>query len=743
MLHLPNLLIDLGLILVVAALTTLLFKLLKQPIVLGYIIAGFLVGPHFHLFPTVTDIESIKVWAEIGVVFLLFSLGIEFSFKKLIKVGGPASITAVIEVFLMLFIGYGIGRLFGWSNMDSIFLGGILSISSTTIIIRAFEELGLKTTKFAVLVFGVLIVEDLVAIILLVLLSTIAVSQQFAQEEMLFAIGKLVFYLILWFVLGIFFIPTLLKRTQKLMNDETLLIVSLGLCLAMVILVTQAGFSPALGAFIMGAILAETPMAERIEHITKPVKELFATVFFISVGMLIDPAMLGVYWFPIVIIILATIIGKMLSTLAGALLSGQPLQIAVQAGMSLAQIGEFSFIIATLGLTLNVTSDFLYPIAVAVSAITTFTTPYLIRSADSFYRIIYAILPNSWRKALLRTDSTIRPALTSSNWQIYLRGYVTNIVLFSAILTAILLLTTEIILPFISARLQDKFIWEIITALAALLIMTPFLWGILLKRHLPQDETYIWMLSKYRSRLLFLKLIRLAVGLFFITYLLEKIFPDNLWIIAVLTILTLLFLRWSPVCVFYSALEHRFLANLNEREKLDAIERGVELAPWDAHIAYFDIKPESPVVGKKLSELAIREKFGVNVARIKRGSNLITIPNSDTVLYPADRIFIIGTDAQIQKFSTSLEPDDAYINDQNNGSNISLQKITVSETSNVYKKTIRNSGIREKADGIVVGIERNGKRILNPDATMAFESGDIVWIVGDKKKIAQLDSPAD
>lgn len=742
MIHLPHLLIDLGLILVVAALTTLLCKMLRQPVVLGYIIAGFLVGPNFNLFPTVTDIESIKVWAEIGVVFLLFSLGLEFSFKKLLKVGGPASITAIVEIVLMLFIGYGLGKLFGWSDMDSIFLGGILSVSSTTIIIRAFEELGIKTSKFASLVFGVLIVEDLVAIILLVLLSTIAVTQQFAQEEMLLAVSKLAFYLILWFVLGIFFIPTMLKRAQKLMNDETLLIVSLGLCLAMVILVTNAGFSPALGAFIMGAILAETPMAERIEHVIKSVKELFATVFFISVGMLIDPVMLAEYWLPIVIITLATVVGKFISSGSGALLSGQPLQVSVQSGMSLAQIGEFSFIIATLGLTLKVTSEFLYPIAVAVSAITTFTTPYLIRSSDSFYRLIYGALPGRWRKALSRTDPALRPALASSDWQIYLRGYAINIVLFSAILTAILLFTTEIVLPYINTRMEAKLPWQIGTAVLALGIMTPFLWGILLKRHLPEDKTLIWLRSKYRSRLLIFKFIRLVFALFFILYLLQNIFPDNFFIIAVLTILTLLFLKWKPVSIFYSALEQRFLANLNEREKLDAIERGVELAPWDAHIANFDIKPESPVVGCKLSELGIREKFGVNVARIKRGKTIITIPHSDTILYPADRIFIIGTDSQIQKFSMMLEPDAAYMDQQKNGSNISLQRITVTESSPVYLKSIRNSGIREKADGIVVGLERNGRRILNPDSTTIFEAGDIVWIVGDKKKISMLENPA-
>ena len=359
MIHLPVLIADLGLILAAAGVTTLLFKKIKQPLVLGYILAGVLVGPYIDFMPTVTDHKSITIWAEIGVIFLLFSLGLEFSFKKLVKVGGSASITAIVEVVFMLLIGFGVGKMLGWSTMDSIFLGGILSVSSTTIIIRAFEELGVKHKKFAGLVFGVLIVEDLVAILLLVLLSTLAVSQQFAGTEMLISILKLAFFLVLWFLGGIFLIPTFLKATKKLMNDETMLIVSLALCLVMVLLAVKVGFSPALGAFIMGSILAETTQAEKIEHLTKSVKDLFAAIFFVSVGMLIDPSILLEYALPIVAVTLATVLGKLISSTLGALLSGQPLKTSVQAGMSLAQIGEFSFIIATLGLTLKVTSDFL------------------------------------------------------------------------------------------------------------------------------------------------------------------------------------------------------------------------------------------------------------------------------------------------------------------------------------------------------------------------------------------------
>ena len=342
MLHLPGLIIDLALILGSAAVVTLLFKKLKQPVVLGYIIAGFIVGPNFQLFPTIIDIESIKTWADIGVIFLLFGLGLEFSFKKLLKVGGVSVITALTEVSLTLFLGYGVGKLLGWNAMDCLFLGGILAIASTTIIIRAFDELGVKNQKFAGIVTGVLVIEDLVAVLLLVLLSTVAVSKSFAGMEMLMSVIKLAFFLILWFVSGIFFLPTLLKKLHSLINEETLLIISLALCFLMVVLATYAGFSPALGAFIMGSILAETTRAEKIEHITKSVKNLFGAIFFVSVGMLLDPHMLILHVFPILAATLVLLFGKPLFVTIGALASGQPLKIAVQSGMSLSQIGELS-----------------------------------------------------------------------------------------------------------------------------------------------------------------------------------------------------------------------------------------------------------------------------------------------------------------------------------------------------------------------------------------------------------------
>ena len=395
--HVPELIIDLALILGAAAVMTIIFKMLRQPVVLGYIIAGVLVGPYFNFFPTVVESDGIKTWAEIGVIFLLFGLGLEFSFKKLLKVGNVAVITSLMGVGMTFLIGYNVGVLMGWGMMDSLFMGGILSIASTTIIFRGFDELGVKSQKFAGIVLGALIIEDLVAVVLMVILSTVSISRSFQGVEMILSIVKLIFFLVLWFVSGIFFLPTIFKQLKKYLNDETLLVVSLSLCFLMVVLSSEAGFSPALGAFIMGSILAETPKVERIEHLVQSVKDLFGAIFFVSVGMLLDPGMLVEYALPIAISTVVLLIGKPIFATIGALFAGQPIKVAVQTGMSLSQIGEFSFIIATLGVTLNVTSDFLYPVAVAVSVITTFTTPYMIGFSGRMSDWVTLKMPVKWK----------------------------------------------------------------------------------------------------------------------------------------------------------------------------------------------------------------------------------------------------------------------------------------------------------------------------------------------------------
>ena len=739
MAHLPHLITDLGLILAVAGITTLIFRKIRQPVVLGYIIAGFLVGPHVSLFPSVVDAEGIKTWSEIGVIFLLFSLGLEFSFRKLLKVGGSASITAIVEIVLMIVIGFFAGRLMDWSVMDSIFLGAILSMSSTTIIIRAFDEVGVRTKKFAALVFGILIVEDVVAILLLVLLSTLAVSQQFAGSELMMQMLKLIFFLILWFLAGIFFVPTFLKKTRNLMNDETMLIVCVGMCLLMVMLAVEVGFSAALGAFIMGSILAETTQAERIEHLVKSVKDLFAAIFFVSVGMMIDPNVLIDYAGPLLIITLMTIFGKFITTTLGALLSGQSLKHSVQAGMSLAQIGEFSFIIASLGVTLNVTSAFLYPIAVAASAVTTFTTPFLIRQSGPFYGFLERRLPARWVKTLNRYSSGTQQLSAFNEWKVLLNAYMVNIAVHSVLILAIIFLSQEFLYPMVTEIFADVLIATIFTVAITLLLMVPFIWALAIRRIAREAYKNLWLNRKLnRGPLIAIELLRIAVAVLHVAFLMHIFFSLSAALVIAVGAMAAAILVFShKLQQFYEKLERRFLLNLNERDLYRNPKQ--EITPWDAHLTDFEIRPEFPLAGKQLQELALREQFGVNIALIERGKLSIIVPDRYERMYPGDKISVIGTDEQLGKIKDLFEgsaPDNTE--PDNRDREISLQNLTITRDSRLYKKNIRKSGLRELAKALVVGLERNGERLLNPDSGMTLEENDIVWIVCNKQKLEEF-----
>ncbi|MET0635782.1 MAG: cation:proton antiporter [Chitinophagaceae bacterium] len=735
MIHLPHLITDLGLILGAAAIITILFKWLKQPLVLGYLIAGFLVGPHFNLLPTIVETDNISVWAEMGVIFLLFSLGLEFSFKKLLKVGTPASVTALVEVIFMLVVGYAVGTMLGWSRIDSMFLGGMLCISSTTIIIRAFDELGVKGHKFASLVFGILIVEDLVAIVLMVVLSTLAVSAQFAGWEMLMSVAKLVFFLVLWFISGIFFLPTFLRKARRFMNDEMLLITSLSLCFLMVWLATIVGFSPALGAFIMGSILAETIYAEKIEHLVKPVKDLFGAVFFVSVGMMFDPGMLVQYAWPVLIISVVTILGQSFSTTVGALISGQPLKSAVQAGMSLSQIGEFSFIIATLGLTLKVTSDFLYPIAVAVSAITTFTSPYMIRGSEAFYGLLERRLPTRFKNAINRYSSKAQTISNTTDWQVYVRDGMVNTVLVSVISAAIVLLSSYYLLPFTRNKLGDNTWATIIGAIGALLIMAPFLWSLALKQHRRDLAEKFVQQNKYRTGMLLFQLFRTAIAIVLIGFMLDRFFTPQIAIYVTVGILILLIIFSTKIQFLYARIRTRFLANYNEREELKGKKE--MLAPWDAHMAEFEVSADMPGIGKTLRELAWREKYGINIAIIERGNAVINTPKRGQRIFPGDVLFMIGTDNQLDQFRKDMEAE-RVATSRKKAPEVVLEHFKITEKSSFTNKNIREGEIREKIHGIVVGVENEDGRLVNPDSSYVIKPGDIVWVVGDKRRLLLL-----
>jgi monovalent cation:H+ antiporter-2, CPA2 family len=727
MIHLPGLIADLALILGAAAVITLIFKWLRQPIVLGYIIAGLFVGPNFKLFPTITDIDNIKVWADIGVIFLLFSLGLEFSFKKLVKVGTVAGITAFFGVGMTILLGYGIGSLLGWQNMDCLFLGGILGIASTTIIIRAFDELGVKSQKFTGIVMGILVVEDLVAVVLMVILSTIAVSQSFHGGAMIGSVLKLVFFLVLWFVSGIFFLPTFFRKAKRLMTEETLLIVSLALCFLMVVLATNAGFSPALGAFIMGSILAETPKVEKIEHLVKSVRNLFGAIFFVSVGMLLDPQMLVLYALPILAATAVLLIGKPLFVTIGALIAGQPLRIAVQSGMSLSQIGEFSFIIATLGVTLNVTSDFLYPVAVAVSVVTTFTTPYMIRFSGSVSEKLNKALPAKWNSALTAYSVGAQNVTEASAWKKLIRFNLINIIVFSVIIITIILLSTRYLAP-----LLEGYRWNKLIAVALiLLILAPFLWALAFRRANREAYAEVWLKPIQRGPLVVVLFARVALSIFYIGFLFDRMFSPLTAVAGVLMTTAILFLFRKSIQQFYGKIENHFLMNLHQKEPESPEEI---LAPWDTHLAVFELNALSPLVGKTLIELQLRETFGINVAAIERGDIMINVPDRKERLYPSDVLSVIGTDEQLRLFKEHIDltPGTQLPADK---IEISLEHFTIHTGSSLIGQSILESRIRELTKGLVVGIERHGERILNPESSVVFEQGDKLWIVGSKKRI--------
>jgi CPA2 family monovalent cation:H+ antiporter-2 len=740
--HLPHIIHDLALILIVAGGITLLFKWLKQPLVLGYIVAGILAGPYIDLFPTVVDITNIQVWADIGVIFLLFALGLEFSFKKMTNVGGSASITAITEVVCMLLVGFCVGSLLGWNAMDSIFLGGMLSMSSTTIIIKAFDDLNLRNQKFTNVVFGTLVVEDLVAILLMVLLSTVAVSQHFAGEEMLGALLKLGFFLILWFLIGIYLLPTFFRKARKIMNDETLLVISLGLCIGMVVVATKTGFSAALGAFIMGSILAETVEGKRIEHLIKGLKDFFGAVFFVSVGMLVNPTVLWDYAFPILLITVVTIVGKSFFSCAGVLLSGQPLKVSIQSGFSLAQIGEFAFIIATLGASLGVMSDFIYPIIVAVSVITTFTTPYFIRFAEPFYNWLYPRLPFKFKRMLEKLSEGTSTVNYESDWKLLLKRTISRDVIYSVIIVAIIMAVFRFLYPLISGRLPESIV-SIAVAVIALIGIAPFVRILLFNKGNSDLFLKLWNKNRFnRGGLIVLLLLQASLGLFFISLVLIRAFNFTGILGYVISAAILVFIILSRHLLhYYSSMEDRFLANLNQKEdeEKESLQSPLQasfekhLIDRDIHLSDIIVSPDSKYIGMTLQEADFRKDYGVNVVKISRGSKEITIPNADEYIYPYDRLVVLGTDEQITLFTGDIEiqNDDTCIK----RNEIALQSFLIEPESRLCGVSIKESGIKRETGNLVVGIERMGTSSMNPHIEMEFEPGDRVWVVGEKDRL--------
>ena len=765
---LPSLFTDLALILVTAGVTTVLFKWLKQPLVLGYIIAGFLIGPHFSWFPVITDSHSIHAWSEIGMVFLLFAIGLEFSFKKLKKVAGKVGITALTELVSMCIIGFFLGKLLGWSQMDCIFLGAMLSMSSTTIIVKAFEDLKLKHEKFTESVIGVLVVEDLAAILMMVILSTLSVNQSFDAAKLLDSMLKLVLLLLAWFIGGIFIIPTILRWIRKFMTEETLTVVAVGLCFSMVIFAAKVGFSSALGAFIMGSIMAETLEAETIHKVTSPVKNLFGAVFFVSVGMMVDPAILAQYWWQILVITIVVLVLKSLSSGIGMMLSGDTLKNSVCAGVCFGQLGEFSFIIASVGLSFHVIDEFLYPIIVSVSIITTFITPYSIKAGVPLANWIEKHVPKRWVRDMNDEKQGIRTkdgkTLTMGSFFLL---QLKNTVIYTAIIIALTWLCFYIdnhILVKYSSILSHA-----INCAITILFVSPFLWAVAFNHKSRETHAELINANKFNHTVVsVVYVIRyLIVTLVFFNILTHYFLPqvpnihDNfresfginspdklirrasffMWL-ASLVLLGLLRLI-TPVMGFYNKIETWFLKNFNKREDLQAFNVP-EVLQENFRLDEWELSSDSVYAGQSLKDTDFRGKFNLSVVSVVRGEKVFDLPDKDFMLFPNDKITFVGSEENLMKLKGKVEIEDEVLIHETAQNDVDLHKLLITNKVPFFEKPIKDSGLRQEFGAMVIALERGDDFILNPAADVVIKDNDVMWFVSSdasaKKLKAVLDS---
>lgn len=729
----------------VAGLVTLLFKKLRQPLVLGYIVAGFLVSPHMPYLMSVVDKADIRTWADIGVMFLLFSLGLDFSFKKILKMGMAPVIAALTIIFCMMALGTGVGTMFGWSRMNCLFLAGMLAMSSTTIIYKALDDLGLRQQRFAGLVMSVLILEDVLAIVMMVMLSTIARGANPDGSMMIESVGKIVFFLVLWFVVGIFLIPPFLRKTRRLMNDETLVVVALGLCCAMAVLSTTVGFSSAFGAFVMGSILAETIEADKITTVVEPVKNLFGAIFFVSVGMLVDPAILVSYAVPILVLVLTILVGQAIFGTMGFMLSGQPLKTAMRCGFSMAQIGEFAFIIASLGLSLRVISDFLYPVVVAVSVITTFLTPYMMKAAIPCYEFMERRLPRKWIRRLDHMGAIHHTTQTENNhWRALLKAMAWNVVIYSILSVAVVAIMLSLFLPFMRRLLPG---WELhwwangITGILTVAMISPFLRSMIMKKNHSEEFKALWTESRLnRLPLIFTVLVRVAIGAGFIFYICNYLSRFKNALIITIALVVILLMALSRRLKHRSIrLERLFVQNLRSRD-IEAQVSGKRrplfeghLLDRDIHISEFIVPVDSLWAGKTLAQLKLGNRFGVHVSSILRGSHRINIPDGNMMLFVGDKLQAIGNDEQLNIMNAAMQaellPEDADIEHRE----MKLQKLVITADSPLVGKTLKESNVRQRYNFMVVGVEEGQKNLTMINPNRRFEVGDIVWVVGEEK----------
>ena len=744
--EIPVLVKDLGLILIVASLVTLVFKRLKQPLVLGYIVAGFLVSPHMPYTMSVVDQTDVKTWADIGVMFTLFSLGLDFSFKKILRMGAAPVIATITIVFCMMTIGMLVGHLFGWSKMNCIFLGGMLAMSSTTIIYKAFDDLGLGHQQFASLVMSVLILEDILAIVMMVMLAAIASGGASGGMMLLGSVGRIGFFLVLWFVVGIFLIPLLLRHFRKDINNETLLIVSLGLCCLMAVVSTLAGFSSAFGAFVMGSILAETIEADKIIKVVEPVKNLFGAIFFASVGMLVDPQIIVSYAGPILVLVISILVGQAFFGSLGFLVSGQSLKSAMRCGFSMAQIGEFSFIIATLGLSLGVIGDFLYPVVVAVSVITTFLTPYMMRAAVPCYEYCEKHMPKSWIRRLNHlTLSQPTNKASDNKWKKLLAQMFINTSVYSILSAAVIAVMLTFFLPFVR-RLLPLFWGNLVCGLVTISLIAPFLRAIVVKKNHSEEFKALWTENRLnRFPLMFTVVVRLAIAVAFVFYVCHSLTDfSNAIMLSIGVAMVGLMLLSRRLKHRSITLERMFVLNLRSRD-IEAQVHGRRrplyegrLLDRDIHIADFEVPFDSCWSGQTLKQLELGSRYGVLVSSILRANRRLNIPDGDSVIFPGDKLQVIGSDDQLANFSRAMRTD-VYADDYElEKREMKLRRMAISGNSPFVGKTMAECGIRHVYNCMVVGLEEGMENLSQVSPSYRFEKGDIIWVVGEVDDLNRL-----
>ena len=738
-----SLISDLALILVLGAIATVIFKMLKQPVVLGYIVAGFLASPHFALLPSVAVEANIEFWAQIGIIVLLFSLGLEFSFKKLIDVGGSAILTALIIVLGMMSLGFVVGKYLGYGLVNSIFLGGMISMSSTTIILKALTDLNMRQRRFVPMTFAVLIVEDLFAVVMMVILSSIALNNSVKGGEMLGSILKLSFFLIMWFTVGIFMIPTVFKRFRLYISDEQMLIIAMGLCFAMVLFSINSGFSAALGAFVMGSILAGTSEAERIERLISPVKDLFGAVFFISVGMMVNPTVMTRHWSVIALLAVVVIIGMIVFGTFGMLATGQPLKLAMESGFSLTQIGEFSFIIATLGTSLGVLDQSVYPIIVAVSVLTTFTTPFFIKQAEPCYNSIYKVLPKSWTRLLngySKDANESESSETSRLWKSIVSRNILRLVIYSVVIISLTVLCRTYLMPVIMQLLSGGSWARLASVASTLVIVGPFIASIIIPsiKRAEYDQLGQERGSVSYVPIVVLFIINLVLSTVFIAIILDGVYQSAAAMIAavllVLATLVIFTLMPSPLRKRINNIEKRFISNINERENRRTGHENNLVS--DLHLAYMRVGQDCPFIGDTLRDLDLRTHYGVNLVSIQRGSKRYPVPSAEMRIFPGDVLGVIGTEEQIQRMlplvEAQKETGEAAIPD------VRLLHFAIADNASIIGKKLENAGLREDYGALLIAVQRGENNYISPTPDLVFKLGDILWIVGNAKQLAPL-----